>query len=245
MARALRESASNPACLPASASAPLLLSDSPPPKQITDALPDLAAAASAGEQRRALRLLIPALSQGRTVLRRTLRSFTLPDGLQLLVFVQLGGGINLRDPAACAKARREHAARLAKGRSAETLAAAQRRLAQLHDTAPGLQTLSVLAHIRGQASTGGTGLPVGPGQPLHPGLVLSAGAGKGRDLYVGIAGPHTTRLVATTRSTMRRVPSRVPVHHGFYALILPRGTGPVRLREITASGTTARVVQVR
>lgn len=68
--------------------------------------------------------------------------------VRLLVYVQQGVGLGaVREPESCAQARRERAATLAKDRSETVKRWAQRRLAELRDTAPGLQTLWVVAQV--------------------------------------------------------------------------------------------------
>jgi hypothetical protein len=93
----------------------------------------------------------------------------------------------------------------------------------------------------------GGGTLVRTGQPLTPGLVVSGGAGNQRRVYAGITGPAAVRVLVRGRrgGRVRGAPQSVPVSQGFYALVLPAGTGPVHLHEVTANGTTLRVLKLR
>jgi hypothetical protein len=55
--------------------------------------------------------------------------------------------------------------------------------------------VGVSAKRTGRSATGGSGTPVRPGQPLHPGLVFSGSVGRHRGVYVGIAGPQASRVL--------------------------------------------------
>jgi RNA polymerase sigma-70 factor (ECF subfamily) len=225
-----------------------VLSDSAPLPEITAALPSLASPAPDDDQARALSMLPRGGGTGGAVLRGTARTITVPGGVTLLVYVQQGAGIGaVRDPDACGQARRERAEALDKNRSEDVKRWAERRLAQLRDTAPRLQTLWVSAKMTGRSATGGSGMPVRPGQPLHPALVFSGSVGRRRSVYVGIAGPRASRVLVRAQRGARipGAPARVPVRQGFYAVVLPAGTGPVRLNEVTANGTRLRVVRLR
>ena len=242
--KAVAETAKSAACRPARASGALVLSDGPALAGITDTLPALASPASPASRAKA-RALVPAYPQPiRTVLSRTFRVIPLQQGLSLLVYVQLGAGY-LADPAACAHARLDRAHDLAKDRPDAVRAWAERRLGQLRDTATDLQTLWESVHIPGQSGSGGSGSPVRPGDNLHPGLLSFGGAGHGRRVYVGIAGRRTTHIIVRPAHPAPALPARVPVRDGFYAVLLPRGTGPTRLLEATADGTIVRVVRLR
>jgi hypothetical protein len=244
--QAFRETAALPACSTLAPTSKLVLSDSAPLQEITAVLPSLASAAPSDDQARALAMLPRGIAGG-AVLRRTARTIAVGGGVTLVVYVQSGGGMSaLRDPDACARARRDRAAALGEHRSEQVKRWAERRLAQLRDTAPGLQTLWVSALERGRA--GGSGTPVRPGQPLHPGLLFSGGVGRRhRRIYVGIADGGASGVLLRTkhRGRLRGVPRRVAVNQGFYAVVLPAGTGPVDLREVTADGATLRVLTLR
>jgi hypothetical protein len=242
--QAVRDTAALSPCTPAVASRKLVLSDSAPLPEIREALPALATPAPRDNQARALSML-PHDRPAGPVLRRTARAIAAADGVTLLVYVQQGFGFGaLRDPDACGQVRRERAAVLDKDRAEDVKRWAKRRLAQLVDTVPGLQTLNVLAQVRGQAGMPGAGAPVRPGQLLRPGLLLSGGAGGHRSVYVGIAGQRASDVIVRARR-MRSVPERVAVRQGFYAVVLPADTGPVDLREVAANGTTLRVLTLR
>jgi hypothetical protein len=246
--QAVRETAMLPACTLVIPMSRPVLSDSAPLPEITAALPSLASPAPDDDQARALSMLPRGGGTGGAVLRGTARTITVPGGVTLLVYVQQGAGIGaVRDPDACGQARRERAEALDKNRSEDVKRWAERRLAQLRDTAPGLQTLWVSAKMTGRSATGGSGMPVRPGQPLHPALVFSGSVGRRRSVYVGIAGPRASRVLVRAQRGARipGAPARVPVRQGFYAVVLPAGTGPVRLNEVTANGTRLRVVRLR
>jgi hypothetical protein len=243
-AQAIRDTATLPACAPAVASQTLVLSDSAPLPEIRAALPALATPAPRDNQARALSML-PQGGPAGPVLRRTVRAIPAPDGVTLVVYVQQGFGFGaLRDPDACGQARRERAAVLDKDRAEDVKRWTERRLAEVADTVRGLQTLNVLARVHGQAGLPGAGTPVRPGQPLRLGLLLSGGAGGHRSVYVGIAGPRASEVRVRAQLT-RGVPERVAVRQGFYAVVLPARTGSVHLQEVTATGTTLRVLTLR
>lgn len=244
--QAFRDTAAMPACTTVAPTSRLVLSDSAPLPEITTVLPSLASAAPSDDQARALSL-IPRGSASGAVLRRTVRTIAVGRGVTLVVYVQQGPGMRpVSDPDACGQARRERAAALDKGRSEDVKRWAERRLAEMQDTAPGSQTLWVSAHQRRGAS--GSGTPVRHGRPLHPGLLFHGGVGRAhQSIYVGIASPRASHMLVRTkrRGRMRGVPERVAVTQGFYAVVLPAGTGPVQLREVTANGTTLRVWTLR
>jgi hypothetical protein len=244
--QAVRDTARLSGCVAAHGSARPILQDAKPLSAITDLLPVLATPAPSADQRRALALLPPNATAG-AVLRRTLRTVALPQGLALLVYVQVGGPGSVADPAGCGRARRRRAAQLDEGRPPEVQAWARRRLAQLRDTVPGLQTLWVLVgNADRPGATFGAGSPVIPGQTLRPGLRASGSAGGGRSTYIGIAGPRAARVVIRPRRpTKLHIAAGVDVVHGFYGVVLPKGTGPVELRELAADGTMLRSIRLR
>jgi hypothetical protein len=243
-AQAIRDTATLPACAPAVASRTLVLSDSAPLPEIRAALPALATPAPRDNQARALSML-PQGGPAGPVLRRTVRAIPAPDGVTLVVYVQQGFGFGaLRDPDACGQARRERAAVLDKDRAEDVKRWAERRLAEVADTVPGLQTLNVSARVHGQAGMPGAGTPVRPGRALRPGLLLAGSAGGHRSVYVGITDPRASEVRVRAQLT-RGVPERVAVRQGFYAVVLPARTGSVHLQEVTATGTTLRVLTLR
>jgi len=138
----------------------------------------------------------------------------------------------------CRRARRRRAKQLLAGRSAATRDWAERRLEELRDTAPGLQTLNILSQRNGERSTGGVGIPVRPGEPVPRGLV----GGSGR-VYTGIAEPRATRLEPILRRVPR--PRTVRVVYGLYGLALPHGTGRVTVRARDAEGLLLRTYSLR
>jgi hypothetical protein len=244
--QAVRDTQMLPPCVPAVASRSLVLSDAVPLPEIRAVLPALGRPAASQNQQRALAMLPQ--GPGGPMLRRTVRAVPAQGGVTLLVYVQQGvGAREVRDPEGCGEARRERAATLDKGRSEHVKRWAERRLAELADTVPGLQTLTVFMRVPGQSGMPGGGTLVRPGQPLRPGLVASGSAGGHRHVYTGIAGPHAARVLVRGKrgAPVRNAPGSVPVRQGFYAVVLPAGTGPVHLHEVTANGTTLRVLTLR
>jgi hypothetical protein len=242
---AVRGTAGLPACAPGAPSGPPVLSDSPTLREITALLPSMRTPAPAADQAQALQSAPPI---GEKILRHSARTIALTPGVKLLVYVQQGIGIGeASDPVACAQARRQLAAKLDKDRSEAVKRATLRYLANLSDTSPRLQTLQIIAQLAGRSARPGVGLPVRPGHPLRPGIVLNAGAAGHRRLYVGIADPRTAQLtVSPTRpNTTIKLPTRITPRQGFYTLMLPTATGPVRLHETTADGQTLRVITIR
>lgn len=247
--QAVRETASQPPCTMAPASARPVLSTAAPLSAITAALPSLAVPASAVNQARALAML-PAGGRagGGAVLRRTARVVEAHGSVTLLVYVQQGPGLRaLSDPDACREIRRERAALLADDRSADVQRWVTRRLAQLRDTAAGLQTLWIVARVAGQASSGDSGMPIVPGQTLGPGILGSSSAGDRRRVYVGIAARRATRVVvrAAPDDPPPGMPNVVVVRQGLYAVVLPAGTGRVLLRELSATGAEVHRTMLR
>jgi hypothetical protein len=247
--RVVGDTARLPACahLGGPARAPVLTEAAPLPA-IVAALPALGRPASAVEQQRAQSLLSPGATG---VLRQTLRTVAMPGGLRLLVYVEQGMGfVGLRDPAACARARRARMAQLARGRSEAVRRHALRRLAELRDTLAGLQTLWLFAETRGSGERhgGGAGVPVSPGAPVRPGLLFGGGTRDHASIYAGIARRRTARLLVRPerRAAARRIRMKtVPVRDGLWALRLPRGTGPVRLVEVASDGVVLGTIDLR
>ena len=242
--QAVKDTETVPACIPARRREPGL-SDGAPLPEITAALPALATPVTRREQARALATLP---HRGGTVLRRTVRTINFRGDVQLTVFVQTGRGFGeLRDPRACGQARRERANELTRDRSAEVKRWAQRRLAELRDTTPGLQTLTIIARAKGSSSSVGSGTPVRRGQQLRRGLLMSGSAGRRRGIYVGLASPRATavHLAAKKPGARANVPARVRVRGGLWAVVLTNGTGPIAVREVAADGAVLRTSMLR
>ncbi|MDA0159198.1 hypothetical protein OM076_02885 [Solirubrobacter ginsenosidimutans] len=180
------------------------------------------------------------------VLRDTARMIPMGGGLRLRVYVLDGPDLTAKtDPRACIATRRARVAELAAGRSRAVRAAADRRLTQTRDTAPGLQTLWVMA-LHGTHEGGfGTGLRLRPDDQLEPGIIASGSTGRFVDSgrrYVGIADPRTARVLVDPAHGRSK---RVRVREGFYSFALPRGAGHVELREVDGSGATVRSFPLR
>jgi hypothetical protein len=173
------------------------------------------------------------------VLRDTARMIPLAGGVRLRVYVLDGPDLTARaDPQACIATRRARVAKLAAGHPQAVRAAADRRLTQMRDTAPGLQTLWV--RVSGGKGLGGfgTGMRIRPDDRLGPGIIATGSIGRFADggrRYVGIADPRTERVHVDPAHG----PSKsARVHQGFYSFALPKGSGHVDLREVDAAGAT-------
>ena len=180
------------------------------------------------------------------VLRDTARMIPLAGGVRLRVYVLDGPDLTARtDPRACLAARRARVAELAAGRSQAVRAAAERRLMEMRDTAPGLQTLWVVALLHKGEGGFGAGLRLRPDDRLGPGIVSSGSIGRfasGGRRYVGIADPRTARVLVDPAHGRSKT---VHVHQGFYSFALPRGSGHVDLREVDSAGATVREFPLR
>ena len=180
------------------------------------------------------------------VLRDTARMFPLAGGVRLRVYVLDGPDLTARiDPQACIAARRARVAELAAGRSRAVRAAADRRLTQMRDTAPGLQTLWVRVSPGKDVGGFGVGIRVRPDDQLAPGIITSGGIGRfagDGQRYLGIADPRTARVLVDPAHGASKA---VRVHEGFYSFALPRGAGHVELREVDGSGATVRSFPLR
>jgi hypothetical protein len=206
----------------------------------TKTLPGLATPAPSREERAALAALPRFGSPGGPVVRETARRVRLP-GVRLLVFLAEGTAFAaLRDAGGCARARAARLAVLGRERPPAVRQAAVRQLARFNHDARSGQTLYVFARAAGARSGGGVGIPVHPGQPLRPGLAMFGGS-----LYLGIADPRTVRVTVRAAHRPRGLPRRLEVAQGFWAAVIPHGTGPVRLLEQAADGTIVNRVALR
>jgi hypothetical protein len=180
------------------------------------------------------------------VLRNSARMIPLAGGVRLRVYVLEGPDSTARiDPPACIATRRARVAKLAAGRSPAVRAAADRRLMQMRDTAPGLQTLWVRVSGGKDAGGFGIGIRVRPEDRLRTGILTSGGIGRfmGDGLrYVGIADPRTARVRVDPAHGASKT---ARVHQGFYSFALPKGSGHVDLREVDAAGATVRAFPLR
>jgi hypothetical protein len=179
------------------------------------------------------------------VLRDTARIIPLAGGVRLRVYVLDGPDLTARtDPRACLATRRARVAELAAGRSRAVRAAAERRLMEMRDTAPGLQTLWILTRHKGDGGSG-VGLRLRPDDHLRPGIVSTGSIGRsarGGRRYVGIADPRTARVLVDPVHGRSKT---VHVDQGFYSFALPRGSGHVDLREVSGTGATVRAFPLR
>ncbi len=245
---AMRATAELPVCT-RTRTAGTVLSDGVALPGITATLPSLRRAAAGGDPERVLRRLRTRLPGG-PILRRTVRRFVMPGNVEVIAYVQEGAVLSAaRDPAGCHQARRERAAVLSEDRSEPIRQAVASQLAELLENATRSQTLWVFSQSppRSPFAGSGAGAPVLPGRRLRTGLLSSGSNGDGARRYVGVAGPRVAAVLLRAQRPGRsgRFPARVAVRDGFYAFVLPRGLGPVSLREVTAGGRVLRTRPVR
>jgi len=181
----------------------------------------------------------PLLDRRSAVIRSSVHVVDAGGGVRLVVFVEAGGSVRATDPLACRRARGERADRLIEKRTQAARDWARRRLDELLDTVPGVQTLNIFfTHRSSQGRrAAGVDIPIRPGERLFRGLAGSSGG-----LYTGIADSRTVSLRLTTRTQGRRT---VRVIDGLYAFRLPRRTGPVTAREHDANGRPIRSFTLR
>jgi hypothetical protein len=178
--------------------------------------------ATPGALRRALRL-----NHGGPVVADHARRIGLPDGSAVVLWLSVGdGGRALADPAACGRARQARLARDLPDATSRLRRKASALLSSSSDTRPAAQTLWIVRHEAGAASWGGGGVPL-DGRPLPVGVV----AGR-RGAFLGLAAPGAAAVDLEGRALRRRV----PVADGVFVVALPRGTGPVRLRQRARDG---------
>lgn len=152
----------------------------------------------------------------------------------IYLWVEVGDGSGaFADPAACRAARVEQLHRDLPDPGSRLRQKAEAVLAGYRDTVPGLQTLWIMTKFDGVNAMGGTGMPL-DGGPVADGIVTSGSMG-----YAGIAAPGVTSVTADGHHGFHRT---LRVVRRFYAFRLPRGTGPIVLRERAADG---RVVATR
>ncbi|WCB92998.1 hypothetical protein DSM104299_01699 [Baekduia alba] len=191
----------------------------------------LAGPPDASAQAQALRL-----NHGGPVIAGSPRRVAFPDKSYALVWVAVGNGTgSFVDPVACGQARIAQLRADKPDPSSRLRQKAEAVLRAYRDVLPGLQTLWIMFHRHGASSTGGTGIPL-DGRVLEPGIVLF-GSGE----YVGFAAPGAVRVTADGRA-LHRVTA---VRSRLFALRLPRGTGPVTLRQRAADGRVIRTETVR
>jgi hypothetical protein len=191
---------------------------------------------SPGALRRAI-----AFNHGGPIVAGSARRIALPDGGSVVLWLAVGDGSRaLVDPAACGRARWARLARDLPDPASRLRRKAAVVLSSYSDTRPAVQTLWILHHVSGARSWGGGGIPL-DGRPLPIGVVAG-----GSGTYVGLAAPGAVRVDLTGRTVQSRVTRdirglraihrHVPVRHGVFVVALPRGTGPVRLRQRSADG---------
>jgi hypothetical protein len=246
--QAARDTAQLPVCNKLNESSDqLTFTNVPPLAEITALLPALARPVPSSSYTSALALLPRFAADDGPLLRQTLRTVTLQEGIRLLVFVQQGVGIEaVRDPLGCGRTRIARALLLSRDRPPAVRKWALWRLAQMRDTVPGLQTLYLFELDPHQPGGGGGAEAAQSGHPLRPGLRSVMGGRDGSRLFVGITGPRAAQVIVKTRSAaMHGHRRRVPVVQRFYAVRLPKGVGPFRLLEATADGTALHSIDLR
>jgi hypothetical protein len=235
--RAVNDTRHDPACRATARSGPAPVIDDPPRPEITALLPELARVPAGPAPASAV--AFARRVAGSAVLGRTVRVVGIGGNLRLLVFVGRGQGpFTLADPAACVRARVARVEALHPDPSDPVRRGAERVLAAMRDTTPGLESLELFVLPHGHVNaTGGAGLPVVPGQAMTDGIVLSAAG-----VYAGIARPSATTITVRGRRGFHR---HVAVHHGLFAFTLPRHTGPLVLAERAADGRVLRTERLR
>jgi hypothetical protein len=209
------------------------LSEEAPDPGITAVLPRLATAPADPPATRAVALA--EADSGGAVLARTIREIHLPDGITLILYVAHGQGpFTLVDPQRCLAARLATLARLRPGTHDPLRHEVARKLEDLPDTTPGVQSLS-LYYSQGGVD-GGASFPLLPGERRLPTGILFSGEGcrrRGRcapSHYGGIVGPATAYLTLAPAphpaGNGRGVHRHVAVVQGVFAFTLPNGTGP-------------------
>jgi hypothetical protein len=176
-------------------------------------------------------------NHGGPVVEGSARRIVFPDGAVVLLWVAVGGGAgSFADPAACAEARLAALARDRPDPGSRLRQKAEVILRGSRDTLPGLQTLWVMRRRGGPGGGSGTGIPL-DGRALPVGVV--AGGSDGR--YLGLAAAGAVRVSVDGRDLHR---SFAVAGHVF-AVSLPDGTGPVRLRQRAADGRVVAAQTLR
>ncbi len=233
--RVVQATRREPGCRPARGG-PRVVDDAPLPA-VTTVLPLLQAPPDPARED-----VIPA-NDG-PLLRSTLHQRRLPGGVVVTTYVTRGWSADdPADGAACRELRLRRAEALLVGRSPAVRGWALRRLGELRDVLPGLQTLWLVVRGPGRRSGSGSGVPVQPGFAVRTGLSSSSGGGPGRRLYVGIAGPGVATVqVRSQRSGAARA---VRVVDRLWAVTIARGAGRAKLLERNAAGRVLRVRRLR
>ncbi|HEY6760181.1 MAG TPA: hypothetical protein VI318_11860 [Baekduia sp.] len=176
-------------------------------------------------------------NNGGPVVGGSARRVDFPDGSYALTWVAVGlGPGSLVDPAACGQARIEQLHRDLPDPGSRLRQKAEAVLRGYRDVIPGVQMLWVMYHHVGARGAGGSGVPLDGRTTLRPGI-LSGGSGG----YVGYAAASVVRVTADGRDVHRSV----VVRRRLFALKLPRGTGPVVLRQRAADGRVLATETIR
>jgi hypothetical protein len=217
------------------------LSKEAPDRAITAVLPELAHAPSPPASQPAI--AYAEHNSGGTVLVRTIREVHLSNGITLILYVAHGQGpFTAVEPRHCLSARLATLAKLSPGPQNPLRQAVARKLGDMPDTDPLVQSLTLANGLTG----GSASVPLLPGnEPLRTGIFFS-GSGcdpRGRCtpiFYSGIAGPKTAYLTLTPAAHAapngRPVRRRIAVVQGLFAFRVPRDTGAEILTQRARGG---------
>ncbi len=224
--RALRETARDPSCRYADALRRGVLVEGFVPSEVSRVLPALR---RPGRRTPAGADEVAARVGGFRILRASLLVGRFDGGLRLAAGVTEGAGLGrFVDPAACLAARQAVVRRVRPDAEDAVRVAALERQRRADDVRPGARTFWVWQY--GDRGSGGSGITIRAGRPIPTGLLGSGSGG-----YVGIARSEATAIDVRSRRTGRRL-ARVAPQDGLFAFRLPRGTGPLSLRQLAADG---------
>lgn len=234
--RAVTDTRADAVCRPSRA--PAAFTDKAPLPEILAALPLVGTPPSPPPPR-------SQLAFNRLVLRSTVHRRRLPGNFVATTYVTDGSSPeDPQDRDGCRAARIERADQLLIGRPAAVREWALRRLDELRDVAPGLQTLWLFTSVPGRRGIGGgAGMPVRPGQPLRSGPSSAMTLGRRGTLYTGIAGESAVAVRVLSQHT--RAPRQFRIVDRLYAIVLAPGSGRARLEELDTAGRVLRVRRLR
>jgi hypothetical protein len=217
------------------------LSDEAAEHAITAVLPELAHAPSRPASRRVISYAEH--NAGGTVLARTIREVHVPDGITLVLYVAHGQGpFTAVEPRHCLSARLATLAKLRPDRHDPVRQAVARKLRDMPDADPLVQSLTIADGLTG----GSASVPLlAANEPLRTGIFFSSSGCDPRGhctpiFNSGIAGPETAYLTLTPAAhaapNARPVRRRIAVVQGLFAFTLPRDTGAEILTQRARDG---------
>jgi hypothetical protein len=226
------------------------LSDEAPDPAIAAVLPELARTPSRPPSKRVVSYAEH--NAGGTVLARTIREVRLPNGIALILYVAHGQGpFTAVEPQRCLAARLATLARVSPDAHDPLRRAVARKLRNMPDTDPLVQSLTIAHGLTG----GSASIPLLPeNRPLRTGIVFSGSGCEPRGrcssiFYSGIAGPESAYLTlapaAHAAPRARPVRRRVAVVEGVFAFTLPRDTGAEILTQRARDGAALATSSLR